>query len=139
MITKTGDPNLTVAPATGEWLAWITGQDNVSNTLYQDFSVPAGLTGARLRYSLLVTSDEPGGANDYFYVRLRQLDGTVLQELLLDNTFAPKNQWVQREVNLIDLSPWSGQTLRLSFKGTTNAAYVTNFYLDDVSLITTGP
>ena len=140
VILGAGSPNLPVTPHTGSWLAWLAGRNNAVDNLYQDFTLPAGINGGQLRYSLMVTTDEPGGAQDYLYVRLRKPDGTVLQELdFVDNTFAAKNQWVEREIQLIDLSAWQGQNLRISFKGTTSASHITNFYLDDVSLVTTAP
>ncbi len=140
VILGAGSPNLPVTPHTGSWLAWLAGRNNAVDNLYQDFTLPAGMNGGQLRYSLMVTTDEPGGAQDYLYVRLRKPDGTVLQELdFVDNTFAAKNQWVEREIQLIDLSAWQKQNLRISFKGTTSASHITNFYLDDVSLVTTAP
>ncbi len=139
MITRTGDPDLTISPRTGEWLAWLAGRDNASDTIYQEFSLPGRVKGGSLRYAILIHSEELGGPNDYFYVRLRLPDGSVLQEIdSFDNTFTPKDQWVQREIPLIDLSAWEGQPIRVTFKGTTNASETTSFYLDDVSLVTTG-
>ena len=108
-------------------------------SINQDFIVPAGATGGVLRYALMVNTTEPGGAQDYLYIRLRKTDGTVLQEWMIDNTFCPQNQWVQREINLIDLSPYQGQTLRLNIKATTNSTNLTNFYLDNISLWSSGP
>jgi hypothetical protein len=68
-------------------------------------------------------------------VRLRRTDNTVLQEASFDNTSFIQNQWIQREMSLTNLSQWAGQTLRISFKGTSNATYLTSFYLDDVELL----
>jgi len=139
VIANTGDPNLAVSPYSGDWLSWMAGRNNALDTIYQDFTLPADFNGGALRFALMVATQEPGGPQDYLYVRLRQLDGTVIQELILDNTFAPKNQWVQQEVSLVNLSAWKGQTIRISFKATSSASNITDFYLDDVSILASGP
>ena len=79
--------------------------------------MPSGASGGVLRYALMVNTTETGGAADFLYIRLRKTDGTVLQEWMLDNTFSPKNQWMQNEVSLIDLNPYRGQALRLKVFG----------------------
>ncbi len=139
LIFRTGDPGLTASPHTGEWLAWLAGRDNASDTIYQEFTLPTAVTGGTLRYWLMISSTETDAANDYFYVRLRQPDGNVIQEFeSFDNTFTPKDQWVLREIPLSNLNPWENQPIRVTFKGTTNASNPTSFYLDDISLVTTG-
>ena len=138
-IVKIGEPNLTVTPYSGEWLAWLGGRNDAIDTIDQDFVVPGGSSEGVLRYAMLISTTEPGGAQDYLYFRLRKTDGTVLQEWLFSNTFPSQNQWVWHEINLINLSPYRGQTLRLNIKATTSAANLTNFYLDDVSLWAGGP
>ncbi len=139
LIVQKGEPNLTVTPYSGDWLAWLGGRNDALDVINQDFVVPGGASGGVLRFALLVSTSEPGGPQDYLYVRLRKTDGTVLQEQLIDNTFAPQGQWLQREITLIDLSPYRGQTLRLNIKATTNSAYLTSFYLDNISLWSNGP
>jgi hypothetical protein len=139
LIVKTGEPNLTVTPYSGEWLAWLGGRNDAVDAIDQDFAVPAGASGGVLRYAMMINTTEPGGAQDYLYFRLRKTDGTVLQEWLFSNAFPSQNQWVWHEINLINLSPYQGQTLRLNIKATTSAANLTNFYLDEISLWSGGP
>lgn len=139
VIVQRGEPNLTVSPFSGDWLAWLGGRNDALDVINQDFTVPSNATGGTLGYALMITTTEPGAASDYLYVRLRKTDGTVLQEQMFSNTFSPQGQWTQQQVSLIDLKPYRGQTLRLNIKATTNAAYLTNFYLDDVSLSISSP
>jgi murein DD-endopeptidase MepM/ murein hydrolase activator NlpD len=137
VIANSSEPNLTVSPYSGAWLAWLAGRNNSEDTIYQNFTVPAGANNLRLRYRLMVSSAEPGGANDDLVVELRTSGGALLEELdSISNTFSPKNQWVQREIDLSGLSQWSGQTLRVSFTATANGSYITHFYVDEVSLVT---
>ncbi len=139
-IFQNGEPGLEGFPRTGDWFARLAGRDSASDTIYQEFTLPPIVRGGTLRYALMVSSTEPGGPNDYFYVRLRLPDGTVIQEMeSYDNTFTPKDEWVVREFPLINLSAWEGQPIRIVFKGTTNGSNPTSFFLDDVTLTTTGP
>lgn len=139
VITQYGDPNLNTVPYSGSWLAWMGGRNDGNDTITQAFFVPPGATAGRLRYSVLVNTAEPGGAQDYLYVRLRQPDDAVVQDLdMIDNTFTPQNQWVQREIDIPNLDAYAGQTLSLSFKAATDAANLTSFYLDEVSLMVNG-
>ena len=140
LIRLLGDPALTAAPFSGNYLAWLGGQDSTTTVLNQDFTVPAGITGGILRYWILIQSSESGPAADYFYVRLRKLDGTVLQDVeRLDNTFPYRDVWILREVPLINLTPYRGQTIRLNTKAVTNAANPSSFFIDDVALFGTAP
>lgn len=139
IIVHRSEPNLPVSPFSGDWLAWLGGRADALDVLDQDFVVPNGVSGGVLRYALRVSTAEAGGAQDYLYIRLRKTDGTVLWEEMLSNTFSPQNQWIERERNLGNLSAYQGQTLRLNVKATTNSTYTTHFYLDNVSLWSSGP
>lgn len=140
VIASTSEPNLPVTPYGGNWLAWLAGRNSASDILYQNFFVPGGATGGRLRYALWVASNEPGGRSDVLTIQLRTDGGGLIQELdVIDNTFSPKNQWVIREINLIDLSPWQGQAVQLRVSATSDSSYITSFYLDDVSVLVQGP
>ncbi len=134
IIVQRGEPNLTVSPNSGDWLAWLGGRNSATDVLNQDFTIPAGTARGMLNFAMLITTTETGGAADYFYVRLRKPDGTVLQEWLFNNTYTPRGQWVQQSLSLLDLSPYQGQSLRINFKAVTDASALTNFYLDDVSI-----
>jgi len=140
VIASTADGNLPVTPYSGRWLAWLAGLNSAADILYQNFSLPAWANDGILRYALRVTSLEPAGAQDAMTISLRTSDGTLLQTLdTIDNTFSPKNQWVIREIDLGDLSPRQGQTLQLRLHATSNASYLTSFYVDEVSLLVNGP
>lgn len=139
VILRPQDAGLPVLPHTGDWLARLGGRNDAVDPIYQDFTVPMYAAYGHLNYYLYISSDETGDAKDYLYVRLRLPDGTVLQEMeFLNNTFTPRNQWVQRVIDIPDLGNWQGQTLRVNFKGTNDSSNPTSFYIDDVSLIAFG-
>jgi hypothetical protein len=129
---------LPVTPYAGDWLAWFGGRNNVTDTIYQNFTVPNGLTGASLGYRLYMSTDETGGVYDHLYVRLRTSSGELIQTLdSLSNTYSPAGQWTARSVNVPALTSYQGQSLRISFEATTDNNLVSNFFVDNVTITPT--
>jgi murein DD-endopeptidase MepM/ murein hydrolase activator NlpD len=135
IITNRSDQYLTVTPYAGDWLAWLGGRNSASDTVYLNFTVPTGVGSIVLKYRVRMGTQESGGVYDLLYARLRRTNGEMVNELdSINNTFTPVNQWVLREITIPNGSAYAGQTLRLSFEGTTDTSLVTNFYLDEISL-----
>ncbi len=134
-----GYPIITNSPPTpaysGSWAAWFGGRNSAAERIYQGFRVTPGMTGANLSYYLWMRTDEAStGAYDKLYVRLRDGDDGLIQQLdYLDNQ-ASEHTWLHRSAALPDLSARVGQTLRLSFEASTDGTLVTSFLLDQVSL-----
>jgi hypothetical protein len=128
-------PNLPIAPYAGDWLAWLGGRNNASDTIYQNFNVPSGLKSARLSYVVYMSTAESGGVYDQMAIRLRTAGGDLIQTLAsVDNTFTPAKQWVSREMLVPAIAGYQGQALRISFETTTDGNLVSSFYLDNISL-----
>jgi murein DD-endopeptidase MepM/ murein hydrolase activator NlpD len=135
IIVDANHPRLTAKPYAGSWFSWLGGYNNASDRVSQDFVLPEGLNSAELRYYVLVDTLEAGGVYDRLAVRLRGADGSLLRNLdAVDNSLRPGDQWVERVVQINDISGWGGRTLRLSFEATTDGNTVTSFYVDEVSL-----
>jgi hypothetical protein len=119
----------------GSWAAWLGGRNNASERFYQSFKVIPAMAGATLSYYVWISTDEaPTGAYDQLYVRLRDASDAILQQLdYLDNNSA-RQGWLHRTIILPDLSSRTGQTLRISFDGTTDDSYITSFLIDNVGL-----
>jgi hypothetical protein len=134
IVTSTSNPRLPVAPFDGNWLAWLGGRNYAVDSLYQQFTVPQGITEAKLSYYIRKSTDETGNTPyDSMYVRLRTSSGDLIQLLdYVDNTFSPNNQWIRREVSLPVLADRQGEQLRISFEAATDSNLVTNFYVDEV-------
>ncbi|MEV6617505.1 M20/M25/M40 family metallo-hydrolase [Streptomyces sp. NPDC051051] len=113
----------------GTRLAWLggygrTGSDNLSQTV----TVPTGCAKATLTYWLHIDTDESGSTvYDRFTVKA---GSTTLATL--SNVDAASG-YVQRT---LDLSPYAGQQVTLSFTATEDASLQTSFVLDDVSVQT---
>lgn len=115
-----------VGARTGDWMAWIAGYHNASDTLSQNVVVPG--TNPRLRFYLQVRSEEgTGGVYDTLQVRILPAGTTVA-------SFSNVDQGLAYVLRTVDLSPYAGQAVTIQFLGTTDGSLYTSFYLDDLSL-----
>jgi hypothetical protein len=146
---------------TGDYAAYLGGYPNGTDYIYQDISIPAdGI--ARLSYwsaVLLSTSsadiidgnrklqeqplstgasppeypDKPDSladATDFLYVEIWDTSNNLLETLEILTDESPAGYWYPSSW---DLSAYAGQTIRLRFSSTTDAADpITSFYLDDI-------
>jgi hypothetical protein len=92
--------------------------------------VPVGRV--TLRTWWYMSTAETAGAFDQMTVALLRPDGTWLTDLATVDNTAPVGVW--QEI-MIDLSSYAGQTVVLQFTGRTDDANITDFYLDDVSIV----
>lgn len=119
-------------PRSGAWGAYLAGYDNTDDRLRQPLPLPAGTISATLRLWWSLETEEPALANDDLTVSLLSADGTTLAELwMVDNT-APAGQWAEA---VIDLTGYAGQDVTLQLRATTNAYDLTDFYMDDLSVL----
>ena len=124
------EDDLIVPPHSGRWAAWLAGADDEISYIEQRIDVPEG--GPILTYWLWTSSmDECDGDDDSGEVRI---NGTAVDTLRLCKAQSTL-QWVERTV---DLSAHAGQTVDLQFRAETNYAYLSDLFIDDVSLTAEG-
>ncbi|WP_208877132.1 M28 family peptidase [Streptomyces sp. PBH53] len=113
----------------GSRYAWLAGYGYAaSDTLGQTVTVPAGCTKATLKYWLHIDTAESGStAYDTFQVKV---NGTVKQ------TYSNGNAATGYTERTLDLSPYLGQQITLSFTATEDAGLQTSFVIDDATLTT---
>ncbi|OYP15278.1 aminopeptidase [Streptomyces sp. FBKL.4005] len=113
----------------GSRYAWLAGYGYAaSDTLGQTVTVPAGCTKATLKYWLHIDTAESGStAYDTFQVKV---NGTVKQ------TYSNGNAATGYTERTLDLSPYLGQQITLSFTATEDASLQTSFVIDDATLTT---
>lgn len=116
----------------GTWYAWLGGDVNVTDTLSQDFVVPA--TQARLQFWYRIATNETlSGEYDRLNVSLvNPANGSVLTTLATFSNRATTSGWVQSQA--YDISAYAGQTVRLRFDSTNDFSDFTSFRIDDVSV-----
>jgi len=118
---------------TGEWGAFLGGVNEADDRLSQAVTLPAGANLTLTAWWSLATEEEPSEPYDTLTISLlRQSDGSTLATLAtLDNT-AEEGIWEQLA---FDLSSYAGQNVTISFAAKTDISNVSDFYLDDISLL----
>jgi len=124
----------TTRPHTGTHSAYLGGYNSGTDTIYQQVTVPSTATSATFSYwSYISTQEACCTAYDFQYVQVLNTSGTVLATLQTLSNANSGTTWKQYSFNLL---AYKGQTVRLSFKATTDVSLPTNFFVDDVSLNT---
>jgi hypothetical protein len=107
----------------GQWAAWLGGDDNETSVLSQQVTVPGGAA-AYLVYWHWIASEDLCGY-DKLEVRV---NGAVRHSYsLCTNNETP--DWRPVSVNL---NPFAGQTINLQFRVTTDGTLNSNLFIDDV-------
>jgi predicted secreted protein len=116
-----------VGPHSGNWAAWLGGDDNETSILSQIVTVPGDAS--VLAYWMWSASQDYCGY-DYAYVRF---GSTTLRTYNLCSS-ANTGAWVYQTLNV---AAYRGQSVDLRFVVTTDSSLNSNFFLDDVSFSTT--
>jgi subtilisin family serine protease len=115
---------------------YLNKESNVTHTAYQTLSIPAGCSPNLSFWLNVVTLETTTTAqNDRIFVEVRSSSGVLLGTLAtfsnLDKT-ASATEYIQR--GTYNLGAYSGQTIRLQFRATSNGSLGTIFRVDDVVL-----
>jgi len=117
-----------------------TGINTGEEDNYQTVTIPGNADSCQLTFiSSINTLETEATSYDFLDVEIYSSAGTLLYSLgYLDNTFGDYGipgcqSWYSYNVSIP--SQFFGQSIRLSFKFTTDVSYPTIFRLDDVSLI----
>ena len=120
----------------------VTAVNNANGTLTQSFIVPQGPLLTLMDFYLWTASDEGSTpANDYLYVDVLNSSGTLLATIATysdkDKAGAFSTTNPAYQLKPLSLRNYMGGSVKLRFRGSTNASKATLFRLDDVSLVTT--
>ncbi len=115
----------------GEWIAWLGGYNYAEDVLYQAATIPSSAVSASLRFWYAIdTWDYLDSAYDTLSVLVYNGQWhTVMQLSNLNWTY----DWMQS--GDIDLSAFIGQSITIAFVALLDDSFFTNFYIDDVELI----
>ena len=119
-----------ILPHTGQWGAVLGAYDNANDELAQTITLPAGTT-LTLRFWWQMTTLEANHPWDTLDVTVTPAGAGTPVRLLRITDGDPTGVWQQA---VLDLSPHAGQTVRLSFRATTDSDRPTDFYLDDIGI-----
>jgi hypothetical protein len=132
-----GASRTTSFPRTGSRTSrYLNNANNATHTAYQTITIPAGCS-PDLTFWLSVTSNETTttAANDLIFAEVRDTSGTLLGTLASYSNLQKTpsaGTYVQR--GPFNLGAWSGQTIRLQFRATSNASLTSAFRVDDIVL-----
>lgn len=118
-------------PHAGRLGAYLAGVNDADDRLSQQIALPQGATIVLQGWWFLATA-ESAEAFDTMTVALLRPDGTPLADLITVDNTAEVGMWDEL---LLDLTPYAGQTVVLRFAALTDASNISDFYLDDVSVI----
>jgi hypothetical protein len=123
-----GDPG--VLPHAGAKFAWLGGYGSVaSDQITQDFYIPSTVLRATATFYLKILSGETGAAiKDTLTVTALSPSNATLGTLLTKSNLDASEYTAYS----VDLFPFKGQVVRLSFKSQEDASSATSFLLDDV-------
>jgi N-acetyl-anhydromuramyl-L-alanine amidase AmpD len=126
----------------GSWYDWQGGDLNLIDSVYQDVTIPANASSATLSFYYNINSQEGNTvAYDTFTVTIRNTSGTILATVgnwsNMNQDAGPGNPYYHRVT--YNLLPYAGQTIRIHFSSSNNSTRVTNFRVDDVSVLVATP
>lgn len=126
----TNDPALA---HTGGWYAWLGGVNGLTDTLYQNLTIPAGT--ARLQFWYRVSTEETTLTTAFDTLTFSIVDpsnGSTLMELGTLSNVDRTGGWVQSPV--YDVSAFGNRSVRLQFRSVSDGSLVTNFRIDDIAV-----
>lgn len=135
-------PNLPIMPRTGSWLAFLGGANNINNDtnmerLSQYISFISNTSSFTLTYYDKILSDEgTTHAWDFLYVRIYSGNWYLLQTIDTMDNRSKDLGYIPRSINIQVNPQWVGQTLHLTFEALTDSTNITDFFIDDVGLVT---
>ncbi len=115
---------------TGSQAAYLGGTDKATDRLSTTLTLP-GDNSIMLRFWWQMRTQDLGLGNDGLSVLITDAAGVPLRTLLTITDANSANSWQQAGM---DLSAFAGQTVQLQFLAKTDAALVTDFFVDDVSV-----
>lgn len=122
----------------GNSYAHLAGYNEADDWLFQDVTIPANASSARLRFVFAVVSDDvkvaPAGDRMVVAIHDPQTGSRIAMLAQYTNTMA-SDAWMASDV--FDLAAYAGRTVRLRFHATSDESDPTSFLVDDLALAVT--
>ncbi len=122
-----------VMTRSGNWAGWFGGYSNADDILYQDISLPRDADELTVDFWVFMRTQAFDRPRHFLYVTLEDEAGHVLEHIATLHNLSPQNRWIRVRW---DVTPYKGRRVRLLFHARTdNTQDLTNFYVDDVALV----
>lgn len=119
-------------PRSGRLGVYLAGANNANDRISQQVALPPGPITLTANAWWYLATAETAGEFDTLTVSVLSPNGAVLATLATTNNAAQAGVWDELEFDLID---FAGQTVTLLFEAHTDANNISDFYLDDISLV----
>ena len=125
-------------PHAGQYSAYLCGYSSCTDTISQDFTVPASVNNITITYWWYgETSRTSHSCTDALNVTLLDSNGSIIGKAQHACNTDATQQWQQVTFNASSmLAQYAGQTVTLTFTGKTSSSYsvTTAFFVDDVAV-----
>ncbi len=123
-----------ITPHSGNYVAWLGGDTDYNDSLYQDIAIPSGTKYLSLNlYRWSWTEELTSNIYDQVVVSLRSpTTNGLLETLATWDNLDPTTGWVNQTVTI--LGDYAGSTVRLALDSSNDSTYPTNFFFDTISL-----
>jgi len=125
----------TVQAHSGVRAAYLAGADNADDLLSTKLSLPITAQSITLNFWWKVNSEDEGDINDRLTVFVADSSGKTQTALLTLASDSASNRWQQSS---LELTPWAGDSILLQFSAQTDETSITDFFIDDVTVINCG-
>jgi hypothetical protein len=116
------------------YAAHFGGANSLTSAAYQNVTIPSTASSATLTFWLKEATQE-SGSTPYDYFRTQVVDGATTTTL---NTVSNATGYTAYTKVTVDLAAYKGKTVRVQFAVTTDSSLLTDFWLDDVSVLVCG-
>jgi hypothetical protein len=122
-----------VTPHSGTYLAWLGGDNNLNDYLYQDIVIPKNATDLTINLYRYFSTQETSGTHDHVTLSLRNpTTNQVLETLLTWSNLDSTSGWVRQSVPIS--ASYAGLPVRVFLSSSTDSLLNTNFFFDTISL-----
>jgi C1A family cysteine protease len=117
----------------GDWFAFLAGEDNLDEYIAQELTIPANATAAEVQFWYQIdTTEYDGGDYDFLALQVLPQNQTQPESLGWLSNQAHGTEYAQTIA--VDLGPYIGRTVTLLLHAQTDSSLPTSFFIDDVTL-----
>jgi hypothetical protein len=127
----------TTRPHIGSYSAYLCGYNTCTDKIVQSVTVPASYSKMTLSFWFYSDTTETSTTTCYdnFYADLLTSGGSYIVTPFTSCNKNVTNGWVSKSFDVSSaLAAYKGQTIKVSFTGTNDSSYPTDFFVDDVAL-----
>jgi hypothetical protein len=120
-------------PHSGTYVAWLGGDYNLNDYLYQDVVIPNNATDLTIKLYRYFATQETSGTYDQVALLIRNPNtNQILETLATWSNLDSTSSWVFQSIPIS--GNYAGMPVRVYFNSSSDSLRNTNFFLDTISL-----